>query len=49
MIAFLHGDKKDNLETLSLAPQEYLKQNKLQKELDLLINKQIFISLTLKS
>ena len=39
MIAFLHGDKKDRLETLSLSPQEYLKETKLQKELDLLINK----------
>ena len=32
MIAFLHGDKKDRLETLSLSPQEYLKETKLQKE-----------------
>ena len=39
MIAFLHGDKKDRLETLSLSPQEHLKENKLQKELDLLIDK----------
>ena len=39
MIAFLHGDKKDRLETLSLSPQEYLKETKLQKELDLLIDK----------
>ena len=39
MIAFLHGDKKDRLEILSLSPQEYLKETKLQKELDLLINK----------
>ena len=38
MIAFLHGDKKDRLETLSLPPQEYLKETKIQKELDLLIN-----------
>ena len=38
MIAFLHGDKKDKLETLSLPPQEYLKETKIQKELDLLIN-----------
>ena len=39
MIAFLHGDKKDRLETLSLPPQEYLKETKLQKELNLLIDK----------
>lgn len=39
MIAFLHGDKKDRLETLSLSPQEHLKETKLQKELDLLIDK----------
>ena len=39
MIAFLHGDKKDKLETLSLAPQEYLKATKIQNELDLLIDK----------
>ena len=39
MIAFLHGDKQDRLETLSLSPQEHLKENKLQKELDLLIDK----------
>ena len=39
MIAFLHGDKKDRLETISLAPQEYLKETKIQKELDLLIDK----------
>ena len=39
MIAFLHGDKKDKLETLSLAPHEYLKATKIQKELDLLIDK----------
>ena len=39
MIAFLHGDKKDRLETLSLPPQEYLKETKLQKELDLLVDK----------
>lgn len=38
MITFLHGDKKDSLETLSLPPQAYLKETKLQKELDLLIN-----------
>ena len=38
MMAFLHGDKKERLETISLAPQEYLKENKIQKELDLLIN-----------
>ena len=37
MIAFLHGDKKDRLETLSLPPQEYLKETKLQNELDSLI------------
>ena len=39
MIAFLHGDKKDRLETLSLAPNEYLKETKLQKELMSLIDK----------
>ena len=39
MIAFLHGDKKDRLETLSLSAQEHLKETKLQKELDLLIDK----------
>ena len=39
MIAFLHGDKKDRLETLSLAPNEYLKETKLQQELMLLIDK----------
>ena len=39
MIAFLHGDKKDRLETLSLPPQEYLKETKLQKELNLFIDK----------
>ena len=49
MIAFLHGDKKDRLETLSLPPHEYLKETKLQKELDLLINKRIFFLRTLKS
>ena len=39
MIAFLHGDKKDRLETLSFSPQGHLKETKLQKELDLLIDK----------
>jgi len=43
MIAFLHGDKKDRLETLSLAPAKYLKETKIQKELDSLIDmKNIF-------
>ena len=31
MIAFLHGDKKDRLETLSLSPQEYLKEKNCKK------------------
>ena len=39
MIAFLHGDKKDRLETLSLAPDEHLKETKFQQELSLLIDK----------
>lgn len=39
MIAFLHGDKRDRLETLSFPPQNYLKETKLQKELELLIDK----------
>lgn len=39
MIAFLHGDKKDKLETLSLPPQAYLKETKIQKDLDSLIDK----------
>ena len=38
MMAFLHGDKKERLETISLAPGEHLKENKIRKELDLLIN-----------
>ena len=45
MMAFLHGDKKDRLETFSLPPKEHLKETKLQKELDLLIdNANIFSS-----
>ena len=39
MIAFLHGDKKDRLETLSLSPQEHFKGKQTKKELDLLIDK----------
>ena len=39
MIAFLHRDKKDKLETLSLPPQAYLKETKIQKDLDSLIDK----------
>ena len=39
MIAFLHGDKKNKLETMSIHPQEYLKETKIQKELDSLIDK----------
>ena len=39
MIAFLHGDKKDRLETLSLAPDGYLKEVKFQQELSLLVDK----------
>ena len=39
MIAFLHGDKKDRLETLSLAPDEYLKETKFQIEFNLLIDR----------
>ena len=38
MMAFLHGDKKERLETISLAPEGILKRNKNNKELDLLIN-----------
>lgn len=45
MITFLHGDKKDRLETFSLPPKEHLKETKLQNELDLLIdNANIFSS-----
>ena len=39
MIAFLHGDKTDRLETLSLPPEAYLKETKFQKEIGILINK----------
>ena len=39
MIAFLHGDKKDRLETISFLLMNILKETKLQKELDLLIDK----------
>ena len=38
MMAFLHGDKKERLETISLSPGEYLKETKIRKELDLLID-----------
>ena len=37
MIAFLHGDKKERLETISLAPGDYLKETKIRKELGVLI------------
>ena len=39
MIAFLHGDKKDRVRNIEPSSQEYLKETKIQKELDLLINK----------
>ena len=39
MIAFLHGDKTERLETLSLSPEVYLKETKFQKEIEILINK----------
>ena len=44
MIAFLHGDKKNRLETISFPPDEYLKETKLQKELDALVNKENLFS-----